>query len=125
MTIQQVLDIVDEMKANDMTRSLKIHFLTEIEQLIHEEILMKHEHTPGQEVVPQYTEDSDPGTVLLVPDKYAKVYQYWIMKEIDHQNREMNDFNNDTALFEQAYETFSDYWTRNHMPLTARRYFRL
>ena len=44
MTLQEALDIVDEMKPNMMSRPLKLKYLTEIEQLIHDEIVMTHEH---------------------------------------------------------------------------------
>ena len=125
MTIQRALDIVDEMKPNTMTRELKIHFLSEIEQKIYEEILMKHEHTREEAEVPSYDVGSDPGTVLRVPDMYARVYTYWIICQIDEQNRETNEYNNDRMRFENAFEEFSDYWTRTRMPLTVRRHFRL
>ena len=44
MTIQTALDLADQMKPNMMDRETKILFLTEIEQVIHGEIIMKHVH---------------------------------------------------------------------------------
>lgn len=125
MTLQEALDQVDELKPNMMSRKLKVKYLTEIEQLIHSEILMNHVHTPEQETVPAYTEDTDPGTVLIVPDPYSMVYVYWLMSKIDIQNQEDGRYNIDRTHFENAYETMSEWWTRKYMPVQKTREFRL
>ena len=125
MTIMEALDIVDEMKPNMMSSRLKMKYLTEIEQLIHAEIVMKHEHTQAQETVPVYSEDDSPDTVLIVPDPYSMVYVYWLMSKVDIQNQEDGRYNVDRAHFENAYETMSDWYTRNHMPIQTVREFRL
>lgn len=125
MTLQECLDLIDEMKPNMMKRNLKIKYITEIEQLIHAEILMKHEHTAEQEAMPAYSEQTDPGTVLIVPDPYSMVYIYWVMTKIDMQNQEDTRYNVDRSLFENAYDTMSDWWTRTYMPVQQVREFRL
>ena len=123
MTLQEALDIADEMKPNMMRRPLKIRYITEIEQLIHDEIIMQHEHTEEQEQQPEYTEETAPGTELLVPDPYSMLYAYWLMSKIDMQNQEDARYNIDRAQFEQAYDTFSDWYTRNYMPIQKIREF--
>ena len=125
MTLQEVLDITDEMKPNMMARYLKIKYIKEIEQLIHAEIVLKHEHAEALEAVPAYDENTDPGTVLLVPEPYSMVYVYWLMSKIDIQNQEDARYNVDRAHFENAYDTMSDWWTREHMPVQKTREFRL
>lgn len=125
MTLQECLDLVDEMKPNMMKRPLKLKYLTEIEQLIHAEILMRHEHEEEQETVPAYSEQTDPGTVLIVPDPYSMVYIYWIMSKIDIQNQEDARYNIDRQYFENAYDTMSDWWTRTYMPIRQVREFLL
>ena len=125
MTIQEALDMADQMKPNAMERSMKIRYLSQLDGLIFHEILLKHEHEQDIEC-PKYDSETDPGTELLVPDPYAEdLYVSWLMSKIDWQNQEMDKYNNDNALFENAYDTMSDWYTRNHMPLTAKRYFRL
>ena len=125
MTIQEALDLTDEMKPNLMSRKIKMKYLTELEQLIHAEILMKHMHRPEQATQPAYTEDTDPGTVLLAPDPYAMVYVYWLMSKIDMINQEDARYNNDRALFEQAYLTLGDWWNRTFLPVPFRREIRI
>ena len=125
MTIQEALDQLDEMKPNMMSRRLKVKYLTEIEQLIHGEIVMNHEHAEEEEEKPVYTEDSDPGTVLIIPDPYSSVYLYWLMTKVDIQNQEDARYNIDRQHFENAYDTMSDWYTREHMPKQMTREFRL
>lgn len=125
MTLQEALDLTDEMKPNMMSRKLKIKYLQEIEQLIWAEIVLKHEHTAETEVKPAYTEDTDPGTALAVPDPYSMVYVYWLMTKIDMMNQEDGRYNVDRAHFENAYQTMSDWWTRTFLPVSRNRELRI
>ena len=68
-------------------------------------------------VFPGYDEGTDQGTELLVPFPYDEIYTWWLMSKVDIQNQEIDKYNNDRTLFNNAYDTFSDYWTREHMPL--------
>ena len=151
MTIQEALDIVDEMKPNMMSRKLKVKYLQEIEQLIWDEIVVNHyqKHDPpappeeppwwpkpfdvwpGHPVPPEtqekpaYSEETDPGTEMIAQDPYSMVYVYWLMSKIDIQNQEDERYNIDRMRFENAYDTFSDWYTRTHMPRQRTREFRL
>lgn len=122
MTLQQALNLTDELMPNTMERATKIGYLSQIDGLIYHEILLTHEHTPEQEVCPEYDSDTDQGTVLLVPDNYAEdLYTNWLFSKIDLQNREMDMYNNHRALFENAYDTMHDWWNRTYMPVQRNR----
>ena len=150
MTLQEALDQADELKPNMMSRRLKIKYLTEIEQLIWNEIILKHypegyvpprpyypdldplnmgpaypEPTPDMTPEPAYTEQTDPGTVLQIPDPYSEVYVFWLMSKIDIQNQEDGRYNIDRAHFENAYQTMSDWYNRTHMPKSYNREIRI
>ncbi|MBP5728801.1 MAG: hypothetical protein J6Y48_17155 [Clostridia bacterium] len=121
MNIQEALDLADGMKPNMMTRQTKIHFLQEIDQKIYTEILLTHEHEEEEEVMPEYDTDPDDGTELLVPDPYSSLYPFWIMSRIDLLNQELDKYNNDRALFENAYNEMHDWWNRTKMPVQQNR----
>lgn len=125
MTIIQAINTTDEMKPNAMSAMLKYKYLTEIEQLVHDEVLMRHVHPPEQETKPVYTEDTDEETELLVPDPYSMLYVYWLMTKIDIQTQEDGRYNVDRAHFENEWETMSDWWTRNHRPIQTVREFQV
>ena len=125
MTLQEVLDLADQLKPNMMQRSVKVRFINEIEGKVHQEILMKHVHSAEDEILPEYDDTTDGSEQLLVQAPYHMLYVYWLMAQIDHMNMEMDKYNNDRALFEAAWGDFDDYWTRTHMPLTVFPYFKL
>ena len=123
MTIQEAIDRADEMKANMMAPGLKIKQLTIIEQLIWEEVVMRHEHPAELDTRPVYTEETDPTTKLIVPDPYSDVYVDWLLTQIDRQNQEDARYNVDRAHFENSYDTMKTWWTRTHMPRQQVREF--
>ena len=124
MTLQAMLDKIDEMKPNTMSTTLKIGYISQIEGKIHNEILMKHEHDEEDETCPTYDENTNRNTTeLLVPDAYADVYLYYVKTKIDEQNQEEDKENNDQIRFANAWDDFSNYWTREHMPLQPARYY--
>ncbi len=125
MNIQEALDLADGMKPNMMTRQTKIGFLQEIDQKIYTEILLTHEHTAEEEVLPEYDEDTDDGTELLVQDPYSSLYPFWLMSRIDILNQELDKYNNDRVLFENAYSEMQDWWNRTKMPIQISRHFRI
>ena len=125
MTIQEALDMIDEMKPNMMSRKMKIKYLNEIEGLVHQEIVMTHEHTEEEAIKPHYTEETEPGTEMIVPEPYSLLYVYWVMTKIDIQNMEDERYNADRAQFENHYNMMSDWWTRTRMPIQTTREFRL
>ena len=123
MTIQEAIDRADEMKANMMAPGLKIKQLTIIEQLIWDEVVMTHEHPAALDRKPVYTEETDPTTVLIVPDPYSDVYVDWLLTQIDRQNQEDARYNVDRAHFENSYDTMKTWWTRTHLPRQQVREF--
>lgn len=72
-----------------------------------------------------YTIETDPGTELLVPFPYDEMYIWWLASKVDWQNMEMDKYNNDRTLFNNAYDTMSDWYTRTHMPKQRTREFRI
>lgn len=136
MRLQQAIDRVDEVRPNMQSRELKIAALSELDGLIWKELILKHwMHTEeydgydkdqsGKPLMPEYDADTDPGKVLLVPVPYDNIYLYWLMAKIDEQTLEQEKYNNDRAMFTASYESFSDYWTRTHMPKTRVRELRI
>lgn len=126
MTIQTAIDRLDAMKPNMMERSLKIAALSELDGLIFREIIVRHWQSPDQQIeFQEYDIDTDPGTELIAPFPYDELYTFWLMSKVDMMNMEMDKYNNDRALFNNAYDMFHDWWRRTHMPLTQVRELRI
>lgn len=125
MNIQTALDRADMMKPNMMERALKVAALSELDGLIHREIILKHEHPEEMDTFDGYTEDTDSGTELLAPWPYDEMYGYWLMCKIDEQNLEYDKYQNDRTEFNNRYEMFHDWWRREHMPIQRNRQIRI
>ena len=124
MTLQEALDLADELKPNMMLTATKIRFISEVEGKVHKEILMKHVHDAEAETCPVYDSDTDADeTELLVPAPYDMLYVYYLMSKIDMMNQEEDKEYNNRVRFENAWREFGDYWTREHMPITKATYF--
>ena len=125
MNIQTALDRADQMKPNMLSVATKIAFLQEIDQIIHDELVMKHVHTAEEETPPQYDTGTDMTTELLAPDRFGMLYVYWLMTRIDQLNQEEEKENNDRMRFDNEYEMLSDWWTRTKRPIPPRPWYRI
>lgn len=123
MTIQEALDRVDMMRPNNMQKDFKLAALSELDGLIRREMIATHEENEDDDIpeAAVYTEETAPDTRLIAPFPYDEIYMYWLCCKVDLQNLEMDKHNNDRILFNNAYDTLSDYWTRTHMPKQRNR----
>ena len=155
MTIQEAIDRVDILKPNHFTDEDKIGWLNTLDGQVWRELITTHEqprrHGHHHGVRPEdfaadpldgekphrhehdwnagryhpYDNDTPRDTVLLVEEPYAEMYIHYMAAQIDLGNAEIGKYNNDKSLFNNAYLTYSDYYTRTHMPLTRIRHFTL
>ena len=131
MTIQELLNQVDDLKPNQYTDANKLAWLSKIERTLYVELFSKHEDDPteeisvdpetGEETVTRgfndYTEDTDQDTELLVPEPYTDLYLHYICAQIDYWNGEMARYQNSSLMFNTAYQNFVNYWVREHKTL--------
>ena len=128
MTAQQVIEKADRYKqGNTATEEQKLEWLSELEQMVYEEIILEHLHPlpiNGQtsrwwSVVdgkwtfapcPVYTQ-ANSDDELICRDEF---YVYWLMAKIDLHSQDLNRYNNDYALFENAYRLYKNKYHRKH-----------
>ena len=152
MTPEKAIQLADEMKPNMMSQEVKYQFLNEIEGKVFHEIIMTHVHdedaecphydppvpdeaaeeeqgNASEELTEEETEEEEPAeeepAEMLAPAPYDMLYVYWLMCQIDHLNQEMDKYNNDRGLFENAWGNFADYWNRTKMPIQQNRQLRI
>lgn len=123
MTIQNAIDRCDETKPNQYTTKQKVAWLSQLDGLVYEEMILTHEKNEG-ETVPSsfsaYTEEKMDVT-LLVPDPYSEMYIDYLFMKIDYNNAELERYNNSAIMFNNSYRTFTDFFNRTHRPLQAYR----
>ena len=125
MTIQTILDKIDEMKANTVPAHDKIAWLSELDAKVYREVYMTHEGMPAGIVFEGYDMGTDPSTPLLIPDGYSDVYVHYLSAEIDNVQRETGEYTKNKIRFNNSWQTFCDYWARTHMPRPVVTQFRL
>ena len=155
MKIQEAIDRVDILKPNHYTDEDKISWLNRLDGQIWRELVSTHEQRAHEKhhhgVGPMdflqdpigdgnrepeehhhhgggfrgYDLTTPRDTELLAEEPYTDVYIYYLMAQIDLGNAEIAKYNNDKALYNSAYLTYSDYYTRTHKPLSSIKHFRL
>lgn len=114
MTLIEAISKIDNLKHNTYTHEDKVVWLSTLDGMVKREIMDTHE---GDEVSFQgYDTDSDVETVLLVPAPYDQVYLRWLEAQIDYCNGEYSRFNNSMEMFQAAYQSYSNFYNRTHMP---------
>jgi hypothetical protein len=124
MTIQAAIDRIDSLKPNKYTVSQKIAWLSELDGMIFRELIEHHVH-PEPITFEGYEDCTPMDKELLVPFPHTDVYQHYLAMQMDLANAELQKYQNDRLLFNSAYMTYSDYYTREHMPVQRVMQFRL
>lgn len=114
MTLIEAISKIDNLKHNTYTHEDKVGWISRLDGMVRREIMDTHEGSEGG--FQGYDTDSDVETVLLVPAPYDEVYLRWLEAQIDYANGEYGRFNNSLEMFQAAYQSYSNFYNRTHMP---------
>lgn len=113
MTIQSIIDVVDELKPNQYSSSQKIAWISTLDHMVFLEVIATHEH---DEV--SFTPYAAMTDDLLIPTPYGEeIYRHYLESQIDLYNQEMAKYNNSAALFNNALLNWKRYYNRTVLPL--------
>ena len=124
MTIQAAIDRIDEMKPNMFTDEQKMAWLSEVDAYVFKEILLTHEGMPEGVTFEGYDQDTPMDTVLMVPEPYHDIYEHYLAAQMDNKNRDSNEYAKNMVQFNNAWQTYADYYGRKHMPIARVVQFR-
>ena len=113
-TIAEIITQVDALKPNQFTAIQKIQWLSECESMVHVDVIARHAGNTG--VFPGFDETVDPDTILSAQAPHDALYRHYLTAQIDLANQELLRYNNSSQLFNNAYQAFKAWYTRNHMP---------
>lgn len=122
MTIIEAINRIDVLKPNTFAEREKVFWLSLIDETIKREVIDTHEDSEDVDFT-GYDENTDIGTVLLVPTPYAELYLYWLESKIDYYNGELVKYNNSITMFNHMYEAYRSYYNSQHMPVGRKRRF--
>lgn len=115
MTIAEAISRVDSLKPNTYTYDDKVSWLSTLDTKVKTQIIDAHESDQSYSFN-GYNSLTDQDTELLVPAPYDEMYVYWLTAMIDYYNNEDARYNNAIILFDNSYERYKSYYTRNNMP---------
>ncbi len=100
--------MADEAKPNAHSHAAKIAWLSKLDGLILREIHMSNEPYEG------YSED-DQQKELVVPFPYCDdVYSYYIQAQIDKENNEIDHYDQNITMYDEALSKYQAYFIRTH-----------
>lgn len=114
MTVIEAINQVDALKVNTYSQDNKIEWLSRVDGMIKRLIIDTHEDGEGFDFK-EYTTD-DLNKELIAPHPYDELYLRWLEAQIDYTNAEYGKYNNSITTFNTAFENFSNYYNRQHMP---------
>ena len=122
MTIAEAISQVDALKPNTYTQEDKVGWLSTLDARVKKQVINAHENNDTISFN-GYDSVADMETELLVPAPYDEMYLRWLEAQIDYHNSEDERYNNAIMLFNNAYDGYKKYYTRNHMPLEKGKRF--
>ena len=124
MTIAALIAKVDRLKPNQITEADKIAWLSDCDTFIFKTIIQTHE---PEETTPEmfagYTSETDDTTVLLAESPYDELYVYLLYFQIDQVNMELNKYNNDVMMYNNAMARYAAFYNRTHAPIEEVEYY--
>ena len=115
MKIIEAINTIDGQKHNTYTQGEKIAWLSRLDSMVKRLIIDTHEG--GEDVVfTGYDDNTDILTELLVPAPFDEMYLRWLEAQIDYANGEYDKYNNSVLIYQTAYDSYANYYNRNHMP---------
>ena len=119
MTIDEAIHLADELCPNTVMRTMKLQWLSRLDQRIYREIYNGHidEEMPAE--MPAYDVDTDPDTVLLAKAPHDEIYRHYLEMQIHLANMELEKYNNAAMLYANDWQTFAREYHRDHKPVTG------
>ena len=119
VTIQDILDEVQEIKPNTLSEALAIKYLSRLDLQLWEELLSWHDgiddyYTHMFDVDAEGNETSKlpysaKTNTLLVPYEYAALYVDYLVMKIDLINNDLQRYNNSAINFSAMLDSFASY----------------
>ena len=117
-TINEVIERVERIKpVANVDDQDKARWLIELDGRILREIIQKSVHDTPPDMPPaEWPEDGD--KQLLVPSPYDRLYDLYLLAQIEFAVREFGNYNNSIAAFNSLLDIYACHYRNNHMPVS-------
>lgn len=108
MKVIEAINMADEAKPNGHSHAVKIKWLSKLDGLILREIHMSNEPYEGYD-------EGDQQKELIVPFPYCDdIYSYYLQAQIDKENGEIDRYNQNITMYDEALGRYQNWYIRNH-----------
>lgn len=108
-----IIERVDLLEPNDYSPEQKLHWLSTLDGKIWREAIRTHE--AGNAWCGPYTTGDEE---LIVGSPYGEdIYYYYLQAMIAAENSETQRYNKRMTMFNAAYQGWTNWYNRTHMPL--------
>lgn len=115
MKINEVIDMVDGLVPNGISRETKVCWLNDCETSVHKDVFQTHHGTDCVEFC-GYGAQTPPDTEMLLQPPHHQVYRYYLEMMIHEANQEIAKYNNAVAQYNASYMAMADDYNRRYMP---------
>lgn len=129
MKITEIIGRVDNLRPNQVEDSIKREWLSNLELMLINEVIITHEvpvWVSDHDVYKKYLEtegrkqlfdDSQDGE-MIIPEPYGKdVYYWWLVAQIDLIEGNTERYATDYQMYNNACLTYKDWYNRTYMPV--------
>ena len=117
MTIKQALELAEELRPNELSADLKLHWLSQLDGELQTNLFDRFEGSPDP--IGPYDAQTDPDTVLLVDWPYDDIYVRFLVMCIDLANGDLDRYNNDAVYFNRILHSYTAFYAHNRLPKAA------
>lgn len=121
MTLIEAINQTDSLKKNTYSQKQKVIWLSKLESMVKRLVVDAHEGS-DEVTFDGFTEDTDTGTVLMMPEPYDQGYLYWLEAQIHYANEDIDMYNSAIMMFNTAFEGFKSYYSQSHRPKGCGRF---
>lgn len=114
MTIIQAINRIDNLKYNTYSTAEKVAWLSTVDAMVQTQVVNANRGKKGGSVC--YDPDTDLDTELLVQAPFDEMYLRWMEAQMDYANGELDKYNNAMEMFRAVFDSYSNWYTRTHMP---------
>jgi len=110
-TIQQILDLIDEVVPNAFLPEVKTEWLSQLDGKIAGEVLLTVDPIEFHYVYPDCAEWN-----VIVPWPYDDIYETWLRAKIDFANGEYEKYNNSSEMFNAQLREYKSWFLNTYRP---------
>lgn len=120
MKAMDIIDRVDMLEPNNFSPEQKLRWLSTLDGKVFCEVILTHEG--GKlDALPDYQTGQEQ---LLIPRPYGEdIYHNYLMAMMDAENNETQRYNRRITMFNALYQEFTNWYNRNHMPISTKKQF--